>query len=56
MARPWYEDPANLAALWRWLDERCEAPAVDDVPRFLDEPWHWEHDWNQMQSEVAHAA
>lgn len=54
-APAWYEDPSNLAELWRWLEDRCEEPA-DQVARFLDEPWHWEPEWNQMRSELTAAA
>lgn len=52
----WYEDHENLAELWRWMVERCEQPTGDDVALFLEKPWKWTPEWNQLQSELAAAA
>lgn len=48
--RDWYEDHENLAELWRWLEERGEQP---DPAYFLEKPWKWTPEWNQMQSDKA---
>lgn len=45
----WYEQPDKLAALWRWLDYRGMAP--DDPAYFMEEPWKWQREWDEM---VAH--
>jgi hypothetical protein len=45
----WYEDPACLAELWRWLDESGAAP--EDIPQFLEKPWHWQPQWDAMQGD-----
>jgi hypothetical protein len=36
-ASPWWEDPAQLAELWRWLEERGMEPT--DPPHFMEHPW-----------------
>jgi len=46
----WWADHANLAELWRWLEDRCEEPR-DNVARYLDEPWHWTPEWLEMHTE-----
>ena len=46
----WWEYHGNLARLWRWLEERDEAPDVDD---YLSAPWHWSPEWNAMLKEAA---
>ena len=51
--REWYEDHENLAELYRWLEARCEAPAGDDIARFLEEPWKWTPEFNEMRAEQA---
>ncbi len=45
--KAWYENVADLADLWRWMveDGNCGTPV--DPMRYLDEPWHWEPEWNQ---------
>lgn len=47
----WYEDHENLCALWRWLEDRGQAPS--DVAGYLEKPWHWEPEWNQMRKDQA---
>lgn len=53
----WYEEPACLAELVRWLDERGEAPqTVDEFVYFLEAPWKWQPDWDAMNSDEEHMA
>ena len=47
----WYEHGSNLAALWRWLDARAEAP--DDPAYYMANPWKWTPEWERMQAEKA---
>lgn len=49
MIAPWHEYVANLHALWVWLENRGDQP--DDPAYFLEKPWKWEPEWNQMQRE-----
>lgn len=44
----WWHDHINLAHLYAWLDDRCEAP---DIVEFLEKPWHWEPEWEDMLRE-----
>lgn len=46
----WYEYNGNLARLWRWLDERGEAP--NDPAYFMEKPWKWEAEWDAMREAV----
>lgn len=45
-----YEDHENLADLWRWLRDKGREP--DDVVRFLEEPWHFQPEWDEMVAEA----
>lgn len=54
--REWYENHENLCELYRWLEQRCDQPTGDDIARFLEKPWKWTPEWNEMQSELAAAA
>lgn len=49
---PWYADHQNLALLWRWLEDRGDQPA--DPAHFIEKPWKWEPEWNELQAEQAH--
>lgn len=53
-ARDWWEDHDNLAELWRFLEDRGEQP--NDPAYFLDKPWKWDPEYQQMRSEQAAAA
>jgi hypothetical protein len=44
---PWWEDPAQLAELWRWLEERGMEPT--DPPHFMEHPWRWDSDYQDMR-------
>lgn len=46
----WYHNHVNLAALWRWLEERGETP-TDGPAYFMEKPWKWEGEWLAMQHE-----
>jgi hypothetical protein len=46
-ASPWWEDPAQLAELWRWLEERGMEPT--DPPHFMEHPWRWDSDYQDMR-------
>lgn len=41
----WWEHHANLARLYRWLEDRCEAP---DPVEYLEKPWKWAPEFEQM--------
>ncbi len=45
--RPWYTDHARLSDLARWLIKRDELP-LDEVPYYLEKPWKWEREYEQM--------
>lgn len=45
----WFLNHENLAALWRWLDGRGQAPA--DVAHYLEKPWHWSPEFIDMCAE-----
>lgn len=49
MDRDWYREPANLAELWTWLEERGEQPS--DPAYFMAKPWKWAPEWREMQAE-----
>lgn len=51
----WYEEPRNLATLFRWMDEGNVDFAVDPQ-HFLDEPHSYDAEWSQMlQAELEDA-
>lgn len=50
--RDWFTDHENLALLWRWLDDRGEAPT--NTVLFLEKPWRWTEAWDRMQTEDPH--
>lgn len=47
----WYRDHSNLCDLWRWLDERGEAP--DDPAYFLEKPYKWTREWRLMHGDAS---
>lgn len=55
MTSAWYTDPAEVAALLRWLDDRCELRGVDDAIHVVEEPWSYTAEREQMVAEERHA-
>lgn len=57
-AKPkWYDDPANIALLIRWLDCKCllNSWEPDDYAYLLEKPQKWQPEWEQFQAEFAKA-
>lgn len=50
----WWHIEGELAAVWRWLDERGERP--DDPGYFMEKPWKWTPEREQMIREERVAA
>lgn len=48
-ARDWWDDHDQLAELWRWLEDRGWEP--DDVAHFLEHPWRWDPEYQDMRAE-----
>lgn len=46
----WYEDPNELARLWRWLVDNNEAP--EDPAAFMENPTSWEADFVEMCEQI----
>jgi hypothetical protein len=54
----WADDPAELAALWRWLDRRCwpdDGCKAPDPAYFMDHGHKWADAYHQMLAEQAAA-
>lgn len=50
----WYDEPASLHQLYLWICDHTAAvipPAW--VGAFLEEPWHWQSEWDDMQRHLA---
>jgi hypothetical protein len=45
----WWTDPAQLAELWRWLEEQGREPT--DPPHFMECPWRWDPEYQDMRRE-----
>jgi hypothetical protein len=48
-AHDWWTDHDALAELWRWLEDRGQEP--NDVAYYLERPWKWTPEYDDMRSE-----
>jgi hypothetical protein len=48
MTREWYDDHRNIAALLRYLEERCELSGVDEALALVEKPWKYTPEFNAM--------
>jgi hypothetical protein len=44
----WYQTPANLELLGRYLMEECDFTLAEFLP-ILEKPWNWEFEFEKAQ-------
>lgn len=47
----WYNDPANVAALIRWLDDQGLVPTVSAAVAIAEKPYRWQTEYFRMCEE-----
>lgn len=47
----WYTDYENIKNLAYWLLSKGKFNSEKDVVYFIEKPWKWEEEWNEMMQE-----
>lgn len=58
MKRPWYDQPAEIERLLRWLQERGDLVGWESIDfiYLTSKPWKWTGEYEAMVAEEAQAA